>query len=79
MELKYKKIEKKLEIRKERHQKVIEECPGRMGIIWEKPPNCKIGDIEKTKYLNMKSLIYYIYILYIWSMLIIKQIVKLIG
>ena len=46
MELKY-KIEKKLEIRKERHQKVIEECPGRMGIIWEKAPNCKIGDIEK--------------------------------
>ena len=65
MELKY-KIEKRLEIRKEGHQKVIEECPGRIGIIWGKASNSKIEDIEKTKYLikeefNLIQFISYIF------------------
>ena len=35
MEFKY-KIEKKFEVRKEEYQKIIEERPGRIGVLWEK-------------------------------------------
>ena len=41
---------------KEGHQKVLEELPGRMGIILEKAPKSKIADIEKTKYLINEKL-----------------------
>ena len=66
MELKY-KIEKTFEIRKEGHQKIIEESPRRIGVIWEKAPKSKIEDIEKTKYLineefNLTNL--YLYLSY---------------
>ena len=50
MEFKY-KIEKTFEERKEEYQKVIEEHPGKIGVICEKAPKSKIADIEKTKYL----------------------------
>ena len=50
MQFKYKKA-KSLEERKQEYQKVIEEHPGKIGIICEKAPKSKIADIEKTKYL----------------------------
>ena len=50
MEFKYKK-EKSLEERKEEYQKVIEEHPGKIGVICEKAPQSNIVDIEKSKYL----------------------------
>ena len=65
MELKY-KIEKKIEIRKEGHQKVIEECAGRMGIIQEKAAKSQIADIEKIKYLiNEEFNLLFLYLIYL--------------
>ncbi len=50
MKFKY-KIAKTLEERKKEYNKVIEEHPGKIGIICEKAPKSQIPDIEKTKYL----------------------------
>ncbi len=50
MKFKYKTV-KSLEERKQEYQKVIEEHPGKIGIICEKAPKSLIKDIEKTKYL----------------------------
>ena len=50
MEFKYKKA-KTLEERKAEYKKVIEEHPGKIGIICEKSPKSLIKDIEKNKYL----------------------------
>ena len=50
MKFKYKKA-KTLEERKEEYQKVIEEHPGKIGIICERAPKSQIVVIEKTKYL----------------------------
>ena len=50
MEFKYKQ-EKSLEERKSEYQKVIEEHPGKIGVICEKAPKSQIADIEKTKFL----------------------------
>ena len=50
MQFKYKKA-KSLEERKQEYQKVIEEHPGKIGIICEKAPKSQIADIEKTKFL----------------------------
>ncbi len=50
MQFKY-KTEKTFEERKEEYRKVIEEHPGKIGVICEKAPKSKIADIEKTKYL----------------------------
>ena len=52
MKFKYKKA-KTLEERKEEYQKVIEEHPGKIGIICEKAPKSQIVEIEKTVASNI--------------------------
>ena len=55
MKFKY-KVAKTLEERKNEYQKVIQENPGKIGIICEKAPKSQIADIEKTKYLINEGL-----------------------
>ena len=50
MEFKYKK-EKSLEERRKEYQKIIEEHPGKIGVICQKAPKSKIQEAEKSKYL----------------------------
>ena len=40
-----------LEERKQEYQKVVQEHPGKIGIICEKAPKSPIEEIKKTKYL----------------------------
>ena len=50
MQFTYKNV-KPFEERKEEYQKVIEQNPGKVGIIVEKDPKSQIADIEKKKFL----------------------------
>ena len=50
MKFQYKQVYT-LEERKKEYQKVIEEHPGKIGIICEKAPKSNIEEIKKTKYL----------------------------
>ena len=54
MKFKY-KIAKTLEERKKEYNKVIEEHPGKIGIICEKAPKSQIPDIEKTKINRLRA------------------------
>ncbi len=45
-----------LEERKKEYEKVIQEHPGKLGIICEKAPKSNIDEIKKTKYLISEDL-----------------------
>lgn len=56
MEFKFRKQNPDMLARKAEAVKILQKYPDRVAIICEKDPNCKMDDIDKSKYLVPKEL-----------------------